>query len=279
MLQLSDADFQRLVTFMHERYGINLSQKRLLINSRLSTTLQAKGYTDFTAFVDELLSGKDPAQMEFVLNKLTTNYTYFMREKDHFDFFTRVALPEIIRRNEKRKVLSIWSAGCSTGEEPYTISMCIKDYLGAKAASWDTRVLATDISPRVLGEAADPSYQEQTDIPPEWHRRYFQKRTDGSGLYTVTPEIRKNVIFRVFNLMDPIRFRLKFDVIFCRNVMIYFDQATKDALVQRFYDATNPGGYLMIGHSENISKSSPYHMLRPATFRKEPADARGGKRI
>ena len=269
MLQLSDADFQRLVTFMRDRYGINLSQKRLLINSRLSAALQAKGYTDFTKFVHELLSGKDAAQVEFIVNKLTTNYTYFMREKEHFAFFNEVILPDLIKRNERKKVLSIWSAGCSTGEEPYTISMCIKDFLGPQAGLWDTRVLATDISPRVLSEAADPSYEMPTDIPPEWSRRYFRKRTDGSGLYTVTPEIRHNVIFRVFNLMEPIHFRIKFDVIFCRNVMIYFDQETKDALVQRFYHATNQGGYLLIGHSENISKNSPYRMLRPATFRRE----------
>ena len=111
-----------------------------LINSRLSAALQAKGYTDFTKFVDELLSGKDAAQVEFILNKLTTNYTYFMREKEHFAFFNEVILPDLIKRNERKKVLSIWSAGCSTGEEPYTISMCIKDFLGPQAGLWDTRV-------------------------------------------------------------------------------------------------------------------------------------------
>ena len=267
-MQLSDSDFQRMVHFMQDNYGINLKQKRLLINSRLSASLQAQGYTSFKDFVDDLLNKKDKEQVEFVLNKLTTNYTYFMREKDHYDFFMNVILPEITRRNERQKVLSIWSAGCSTGQEPYNISMCIKEFFGAKAAAWDTRVLATDISQRALAEARDPAYEVPADIPPEWRRKYFLMRDDGSVLYTVTPEIRKNVIFRTFNLMDPIRFKLKFDVIFCRNVMIYFDQPTKDALIQRFYDATNPGGYLLIGHSENISKDSPYHILRPATFQK-----------
>ncbi len=269
MMQLSDSDFNRLVRFMHDNYGINLKQKRLLINSRLSATLKAQGYNSFKEFVDELLRGKDKDLVELVLNKLTTNYTYFMREKEHYKFFSEVILPDITARNEKKKILSIWSAGCSTGEEPYNISMCIKEYLGAQASAWDTRVLATDISQRVLAEAKDPAYELPVDIPPAWRTRYFVKRTDGSGLYTVTPEIRRNVIFRTFNLMDPIHFKLKFDVIFCRNVMIYFDQPTKDALIQRFYNVTNPGGYLLIGHSENISKDSAYHMLRPATFRKE----------
>ena len=267
-MQLSDSDFHRMVRFMQDNYGINLKQKRLLINSRLSASLQAQGYTSFKEFVDDLLNKKDKEQIEFVLNKLTTNYTYFMREKDHYDFFMKVILPDITKRNEHKKVLSIWSAGCSTGEEPYNISMCLKEYFGTKAAAWDTRVLATDISQRALVEARDPSYELPADIPPEWRRKYFIRRQDGSGLYTVTPEIRKNVIFRTFNLMDPIRFKLKFDVIFCRNVMIYFDQPTKDALIQRFYDASNPGGYLLIGHSENISKDSPYRILRPATFQK-----------
>ena len=103
-------------------------------------------------------------------------------------------------------------------------------------------------------------------VPESWRKRYF-KRVEGSR-YAVSPEIRNNVIFQTFNLMDPIKFRLKFDVIFCRNVMIYFDQPTKDALVRRFYDATNPGGYLMISHSENLSKDTPYRTVAPSTFQK-----------
>ena len=268
MLELTDADFTRLVRFMQDTYGIDLRQKRLLINSRLSTTLMEQGYADFTGFIDELMRKKDEKKVELLLNKLTTNYTYFMREKDHYDFFVQTILPELMEKNKKSKNLAIWSAGCSSGEEPYNISMCIKDSLGARAAGWDTRVLATDISQRVLSSAIDPAYELPEDVPPEWRSRFFRKRNDSSGLYTVTPEIRQNVIFRMFNLMDPIRFRMKFDVIFCRNVMIYFDQRTKDALIRRFYDATNPGGYLLIGHSENISKDSPYKMVRPAIFRK-----------
>ena len=124
-MQLSDSDFHRMVRFMQDNYGINLKQKRLLINSRLSASLQAQGYTSFKEFVDDLLNKKDKEQIEFVLNKLTTNYTYFMREKDHYDFFMKVILPDITKRHEHKKVLSIWSAGCSTGEEPYNIYMCL----------------------------------------------------------------------------------------------------------------------------------------------------------
>ena len=269
MLKLSDADFNRLVRFMHDNYGINLSQKRLLIDSRLSGTLQAQGYTSFTQFIDELLTEKNKSKIEMVLNKLTTNYTYFMREKEHYVFFADTILPEIVAKNEQKKVLSIWSAGCSSGEEPYNISMYIKEFLGGRAGAWDTRVLATDISHRALTAAHDPSYELPMDMPPAWREKYFRPRGDGSGRYTVAPEIRQNVIFRTFNLMDPIQFKLKFDVIFCRNVMIYFDQPTKDALVQRFHNATKPGGYLIIGLSESIGKNSPYHMVKPGIFRRD----------
>lgn len=269
MMQLSDADFHRMARFMQDNYGINLTKKKQLINNRLSLSIQNQGYKSFTEFVDQLISKKDSKQIDFVLSKLTTNYTYFMREKEHYDFFMNVVLPELARKYESKKVLSIWSAGCSTGEEPYNLSMCLKEFFGASASQWDTRVLATDISPRVLKQAKDPSYEMPNDIPATWKTRYFVKRNDGSGMYTVSPEIRQNVIFRTFNLMDQIKFKLNFDVIFCRNVMIYFDQPTKDALVRRFYNATNRGGYLMIGHSENLSKDCPYEMIRPAIFRKK----------
>lgn len=269
-MELTDKDFQRLVTFMSDNFGINLSRKRQLIVSRLSSSLEAMGYTTFTPFIDDLIRKKDAEKIEMTLNKLTTNYTFFMREKEHYDFFMKVIMPDITQRNSRTKTLAIWSAGCSTGEEPYNISMCIKEYLGKQANMWDTRVLATDISQRALTAAQNPKYELTGEIPAMWREKYFKPlpSKEGKQLYTVAPMIRNNVIFRTFNLMDPIRFRLKFDVIFCRNVMIYFSQETKDALVERFYNASKPGGYLLIGHSESIGTKSRYQTLRPSTFRR-----------
>ena len=150
-------------------------------------------------------------------------------------------------------------------------SMILKEYLGSQASMWDTRVLATDISQNALKAANNAVYDKDSlrNLPPGWKEKYF--RPAGTpGVYTVSPAIKSNVIFRTFNLMNPIKFRLKFDVIFCRNVMIYFDQETKDALVNRFYNATNPGGYLLIGHSESLNRNStPYHYIKPATYRRE----------
>lgn len=270
MLTLSQQDFLRLVQFVKKNYGIDLSKKMQLIMGRLSNTIISMGYTSFTDYIDHVLSSKNPADLEVMLNKLTTNYTYFMREEAHFNFFRDTILPYLLS-TKKNKVLSIWSAGCSSGEEPYTISMIIKETLGAQAALWDTRVLATDISQNALRAAKEAVYDEDSlkNLSSAWKSKYFVK-TAQEGVYSVAPAIKSNVIFQTFNLMDPIRFRLKFDVIFCRNVMIYFDQNTKDGLIQRFYDATAPGGYLLIGHSETINKEkTPYKYLMPATYRKE----------
>lgn len=265
-MSISDSDFTRLVHFIQSNYGINLSQKRQLITGRLSAAVRRKGYTSFSDFVNHLLTTKDEAEVTMLLDKLTTNYTFFMREKDHLDFFRNTIIPDLVRKHQRDKVLSIWSAGCSSGEEPYNISMYLFDYLGAQAQHWDTRLLATDISSQALSSARRGIYELPDTIPPEWKKKYFVPGRD--GLYTVAPFIRNNVIFQTFNLMDPIQFRRKFDVIFCRNVMIYFDQPTKDALVQRFYNATVPGGYLMISYSENLSQNTPYRRLAPATFQK-----------
>ncbi len=263
---ISDEDFRRLTNFIKSEYGITLQEKRQLVTSRLSSLLTEQGYSDFSQFVSQLLKEKNPQKIEQVLNRLTTNYTFFMRETEHFEFFTKVVLPELVRKHQKNRVLAIWSAGCSSGEEPYNLSMYIKDYLGMQASQWDTRILATDISQKALTTAKKGIYEVPDTVPEVWRKKYF-KRVEGNR-YAVAPDIRNNVIFQTFNLMDPIKFKLKFDVIFCRNVMIYFDQPTKDALVRRFYDATTPGGYLMISHSENLSKDAPYRMVAPSTFQK-----------
>ena len=143
-------------------------------------------------------------------------------------------LPELEQRHSRDKTLSIWSAGCSSGEEPYNPFHVPQGVFWDAFGQWDTRVLATDISQQALAKAKAAVYQPPADMPTAWLHRYFTHSPRDGTEYTVAPAIRNNVIFRTFNLMDPIRFRLKFDVIFCRNVMIYFDTSTRDALVRRF---------------------------------------------
>ncbi len=265
-MTISDADFTKLVRFVQTNYGIDLSQKRQLITGRLSASIRQKGYSSFADFINNLLKTKDETEVTLLLDKLTTNYTFFMREQDHLDYFRKTIIPDIVRRHQKDKTLAIWSAGCSSGEEPYNISMYLFDYLGADARNWDTRLLATDISSKALASARRGVYELPDTIPADWKKKYFVPQS--GGRYSVAPAVKDNVIFQRFNLMDPIKFRRKFDVIFCRNVMIYFDQPTKDALVQRFYDATVPGGYLLISYSENLSQNTPYRRLATATFQK-----------
>jgi len=265
-MTITDADFTRLVKFVQGNYGIDLSQKKQLITGRLSTSIKQRGYTSFTDFVNQVIQTKDNDLITLLLDKLTTNYTFFMREKEHLDLFCQKIIPDIVQRHQRDKTLAIWSAGCSTGEEPYNITMFLFDYLGAQASQWDTRLLATDISNRAMTAAKKGVYELPDTIPPDWKKKYFVPQAGGQ--YQVAPKVRDNVIFQPFNLMDPIHFRRKFDVIFCRNVMIYFDQPTKDALVRRFYDATLPGGYLLISKSENLSANMPYRRLAPSTFQK-----------
>ena len=265
-LLISDADFQRLVRFVRANYGIDLHQKRQLIQSRLTSTVKTKGFHDFKEYVDYLLTKGNGDDINELLVKLTTNYTYFMRETESFEYFQKTILPQITQRRQRDKILSIWSAGCSSGEEPYNVTMYMMDYFGSQWSAWDARMLATDISLDALRKAQAGIYQLPDTFPAKWKQEYFS-HVSGTR-YQVAPKVRQNVIFRQFNLMEPIQFRRKFDVIFCRNVMIYFDQPTKTALIRRFYDATVPGGYLIISLSENLPPNLPYKRVSTSIFQK-----------
>ena len=265
-LLISDADFNRMVNFVRSNYGIDLHQKRQLIQSRLANTVKSKGFPDFREYVDYLLAKGTGDDINELLSKLTTNYTYFQRETESFDYYVKTILPDITKKHQRDKILAIWSAACSSGEEPYNMTMYMLDYFGVKWGAWDTRILATDLSVDVLSKAKKGVYQLPDNIPPQWKRDYF--RPSSGNRYAVAPKVRDNVIFRQFNLMEPIRFKRKFDVIFCRNVMIYFDLPTKTALLNRLYDATLPGGYLVISLSENLPPDTKWKRLTSAVFQK-----------
>ncbi len=269
-LKISDADFHKMVAFIQDNYGIDLSKKKQLVISRLSFSLKSRGFTDFRQFLDQLLSKRDPEDLRLVLDKLTTNYTYFMRESEQFTFLQNKILPELVARHQRDRSLAIWSAGCSSGEEPYTISMVLKDFLGTQFSNWDTLVLATDISNQAMAKAKAARYKKPSDVSEHWLRQFFRPIPGSQDEYTLTPEILRNVAFRPFNLMDPIQFRRKFDIIFCRNVMIYFNQNTRDALIRRFYNAMLPGSYLFISHSESLGQTSMFRMVAPAIYQRIP---------
>lgn len=273
IIRITDKEFQELCTFVHVKYGIALHRKRQLVEARLSNMLKAKGISSFAQYMGLLHSDTSGEEIHAFLNKITTNYSYFAREAEHFDFLMEEALPALSMRAKKE--LHIWSAGCSSGQEPYNLAMVTDQFFGNRKAGWDTTILATDISTNVLSKAKLGIYpsEDVEKLSPAWQRRYFKKLENGT--YQIVPEIRKEVIFRTFNLMDPIPLRQSFDIIFCRNVMIYFDAKTTNALIERFYQATAPGGYLFIGHSESIDKSSTkYTYLRPSIYRRPPLTGR-----
>lgn len=270
MISIAENEFQQLVGYVKSHCGLDLSAKKHLIEGRLQNVLASLEMDSFGEYYRYLVSDKTGKAVITLLNKLTTNHTYFMRESDHFQFFQERILP-YLEKSVGSKDLRIWSAGCSTGEEPYTLAMILSDFFGDKKWLWDTRVLATDISRKALDIAMAGVYTgEQIRVLPEsWRRKYIQPL--GEERYRITEKIRNEVIFRAFNLMNPVYpFKRKFHVIFCRNVMIYFDGPTKRELLEKYYENTEPGGYLFIGHAESIPRDmTRYKYVRPAVYRKE----------
>ena len=204
-----------------------------------------------------------------LINALTTNHTYFMREFEHMEFMRSVILPRLKVKEAARKDLRIWSAASSTGEEPYTIAMVLKDFFGLDHAGWDTKVLATDISTKVLSHASAGKYlREQIEpLPENWRRRFFTSINEME--YQVKPELKNEVIFRQFNLMNPFPFHRPFHVVFLRNVMIYFDEETKRQLLRKIYDFLEPEGYLFVGTTESIDrKATNFKYVEPSIYQK-----------
>lgn len=268
-LKISDDDFIRLVTYLQKHYGINLTKKRTLIEGRLNGMLITRGYTSYTDYINDVFKDATGTEMVNLLNKLTTNHTYFMREPEHYTFMEDVVLPYLLQTKKDRSV-QIWSAGCSSGEEPYTTEMLLMEFFSKQPMKWDTRLLATDISQKVLSKAQEGIYHidSMKNLPSTWINKYFTPLPN--DCYQIKPVVQKNIAFKVFNLMEPIPFtKQPFDLIFCRNVMIYFEQKVKTELVRRFYDVLAPGGYLFIGHAESVQRdSTAFHYIKPAIYRK-----------
>jgi chemotaxis protein methyltransferase CheR len=271
MKEITDREFTELVQFIKRNFGIDLSQKRSLVQGRLHNYMIQCGFDSFSSYFHYLVSDKTDQAGTVLVNKLTTNHTYFMREPQHFEFLEKVILADLVKGVKKEKDLRIWSAGCSSGEEPYTLAMIIDSFLGLEKCQWDTKILATDISAAVLERAQKGIYpsNQLTTVPSSWRSKYFHRIDDENSV--IHEKIRQEVIFRRFNLMNAaFPFKKKFHLILCRNVMIYFDSDTRRELVNRFYNHMEPGGYLFIGHSESLNRNdSKYSFVAPAIYRRE----------
>jgi chemotaxis protein methyltransferase CheR len=272
--EFSDADFRSLAQFAYDQAGIALSDaKRNLVYSRLSRRLRVLGLTSFRQYREYLAT--NDSELEGFINAISTNLTKFFRESHHFDHFrTHVAAAfERASSGKTGRRLRVWSAGCSTGEEPYTIAVVLKREI-RDIERHDVRILATDIDTEVIRKGARGEYQASSiDEVPQAYREFFLPAdgTRDSANVVVDDQARSLVVFRRLNLMEPWPFSGKFDAIFCRNVMIYFDNATKAALVERLTQKLVPGGWLYIGHSESLLGAHPgLQLFGRTTYRRDP---------
>lgn len=249
----SDADFRGLAKVAYDYAGIALSDsKRNLIYSRLSRRLRALGLGSFRDYRDYLAATE--SELEHFINAISTNLTRFFRESHHFDHLRYHVAAPFAKRGARAGRLRIWSAGCSTGEEPYTIAVVLANEI-REFARQDVRILATDIDTAVIAKGLAAEYPlNSIDDVPKIYREYFNA-TGSGGDVVMRDDIRSLIRFGRLNLIERWPFRGKFDAIFCRNVMIYFDNATKSQIIDRFVDQLAPGGFLYIGHSESLMGS------------------------
>ncbi len=269
--EFSRKDFEFIRDLVGERTGIVLSDHKVdLVYGRLSRRLRTLKIQKFSDYLDLLQSGNDEELVEFT-NALTTNLTSFFRESHHFDFLRGTALPTIMR-NRPNKRLRIWSAGCSTGEEPYTIAMTMKETVGLTGA-WDTKVLATDLDSNVVatGRNATYSLEKVNGVSDARLKKWFRKGRgdDNSGKVQMAQELRDLISFKQLNLMNEWPMKGKMDVIFCRNVVIYFNKDTQRILFDRYADILADDGYLFVGHSETLAKVTDRFKLIGKTIYKK----------
>ena len=270
---LTDREFDEIRAVIKELTGINMGDsKRQLIYRRVGSRLKATGIKSFQSYLDFLKKG-DPSELEEFSNAVTTNLTSFFREKHHFDFLAKTIVPEMIaNKGNTSKRLRIWSAGCSTGEEPYSIAITLKASL-KNVAHWDAKILCTDLDSEVLNTCKAGVYKQQRveKIPPNQLRRWFRKnRSQGDDLVKVSEELQDLITFKHLNLMHDWPMRGRFDVIFCRNVIIYFDKPTQRVLIERYANILEDGGYLILGHSESLfNVSDRFTLLGRTIYRKK----------
>jgi chemotaxis protein methyltransferase CheR len=268
MTPLTDAEFHEIADYINRNYGVSLDRKRLLIEGRLGCYVKSLGFDNYHDYFEYVKSDPTNKALANLLNRLTTNHTFFLREAKHFEFYFSAALPWVAD-DLGESDLRVWSAGCSSGQEPYTLSIVTLNFLRERNLKWDSVILATDISEDALEYGSRGIYpaNELETLPRLWRREWFERLDDES--YRVNQTLRANVAFKKFNLLDAFDVKIPFHVIMCRNVMIYFDDATRSRLVKKFYDALMPGGFFFIGHSESLSSiDNEFEYVKPSVYRK-----------
>jgi chemotaxis protein methyltransferase CheR len=267
-IDLSVSEFMQIRDLLYKICGIDMpAGKEGLVKARLAKRLKHLQLESFADYISYLKTDQSSHELGVMVDELTTNKTNFYREATHFEFLAEQILPDL----QQRKKMRIWCAACSTGEEPYTLSMQVHDSV-TNIDQVDVRILATDISPTVLKKAQAGLYeQNQMDgVGVEQKRKYFtEDENNGQMIYRVRDRVSSMITFARLNLMHPWPMQGPFDAVFCRNVMIYFDRDTRESLINRFYEKLRPGGYLFVGHSESLSSlAHDFTYVQPAIYMK-----------
>jgi chemotaxis protein methyltransferase CheR len=253
-ISLSDSEFDKLRELVYKISGISLANtKKELVISRFSKRLKELKLNSFGEYYDLIVSPSGFSEVQNFINSITTNKTDFFREAHHFDFIVSTFIPQVVASS--RPVVRIWSAACSTGEEPYTIAMVMAKYL-VEPYGIPVKILGTDIDTNVLKTAARGVYDSHAigQVPEKYLKKYFLRgKGDSFGLYKIKDEIRSMVTFKQLNFIaSEYPITSTFDIIFCRNVIIYFSSETKKTVVSKLFRYLNEGGYIMMGHSETL---------------------------
>ncbi|HYH20344.1 MAG TPA: protein-glutamate O-methyltransferase CheR [Azospirillum sp.] len=261
---LSPADYERLCDFLRTRTGLSFSEnKRYYVERRLADRMTAKRVADAREYLDLLRLQASGEELQHFVNLLTVNETYFFRERYQLDCLVRSALDEVVRDRPKGERIRIWSAGCSTGEEPYSIAIALLEYW-SKADDYEIELRASDIDSRVLARAREGIYEERSlqYLPPALVAKYFTPA--GPGRWQIIEDLRASIDFSHVNIVDPLATRAipLLDVIFCRNLLIYFDDLGRREASAMFHDALVPGGFIFLGHSESMSRMSSLFVPR-----------------
>lgn len=266
-----DRDFRELQRLIYDHTRINVAEnKREMVYRRLSRRLRALGLEDFADYIGILKQG-DPDELPRFRDAVTTNLTAFFRESHHFQVLADQVFPDLVQRNEDLRRIRIWSAGCSSGEEPYSIAMVAREAFPPEKG-WDVRILASDLDSRVVEKARQGIYtlEQVQSVGPERLRRFFRRgKGSNEGYVRVRPELKQMIRFQQFNIFHRWPIGEPLDVIFCRNLIIYFDQESKRGLVDRMADALVDSGYLFLGHSESLHNlTDRFRLLGRTAYRK-----------
>ncbi len=267
----TDKEFKFISKLIGERTGIVLSDaKRQMVYGRLSRRLRQLKLTKFSDYCDMLTNGHESELIEFT-NAITTNLTAFFRENHHFDFLKKTVLPELIRKNLNTKRLRIWSAGCSSGEEPYSIAMCVREAI-PNLSSWDVKILATDLDSNMVQRGKSGIYTSERveGLSDSRMKKWVERgKGDKSDKVRMSEKLRELITFKELNLMEGWPMKGPFDFMFCRNVVIYFNKETQRELFDRYADLLRNDAYLFIGHSESLNKvTDRFNLLGKTIYQK-----------